>query len=412
MTIKRQLSLALIVGVGSTLVGCKTPAGSGLAFWKSDDTTVASTAPDAGRQKYESLAKEFGGSSTAPGGIGGRPTPTSEGPVASSWNKATSAIASAFSVKPKVETDDPTSLASTSGKMGPDVYVGLGRLYESQNKPAEAIVQYQKALSIAPNDLGAMVSLARLHDRRGESTKAIEIYQKALKAHPKSALVHNDLGLCYARQKQYERATESLNKAIALQPGNPKYRNNLATVMVELGRTDDAFKQLAVVNSEAVAHYNLAYLLEQKGQSGPAVQHLQQAIAKDPSLGPAHEMLAQLMGQPPAGNGPYADASGDARVAAQPVSAPVYGSPSDVSWQPAPTPAGGQSAAQPAPSPSLYAPSQSDAPSAQVSESGGTYRISDDIGPIQPGPSAGRTDWGASTASTPAGVEPLPPIEG
>ena len=61
MSIKRQLSLALLVGVGSTLVGCKTPAGGGLAFWKSDDTTVASTAPDAGRQKYENLAKEFGG---------------------------------------------------------------------------------------------------------------------------------------------------------------------------------------------------------------------------------------------------------------------------------------------------------------------------------------------------------------
>ena len=55
MSIKRQLSLALIVGVGSTLVGCKSPMGSGLAFWKSDDPSVASTAPDAATCSSASL---------------------------------------------------------------------------------------------------------------------------------------------------------------------------------------------------------------------------------------------------------------------------------------------------------------------------------------------------------------------
>ena len=334
------------------------------------------------------------------------------GPIASSWNKTTSAIAAAFTTKPKIETDDPTSLASKSGKMGPDVYVGLGRLYESQNKPAEAVAQYQKALSISPSDLGAMVSLARLYDRRGESAKAIDYYHKAIKANPKSALAHNDLGLCYARQKQYQQATESLNKAIALQPTNPKYRNNMATVMVELGRTDEAYKQLAAINSEAVAHYNLAYLLEQKGQNGPAILHLQQAISRDPSLAPAHEMLAQLTG-PPQGQTPEGDPQGQSRLAAVPVSTPVYRQPSDVQWPPTQPPTG---YSQYAPSPSDQTPA--DQSPANATGSGGSYHIGDDIGPIQPGPAAGHSDWGAPTQSPTTappggtGVEPLPPIEG
>jgi cytochrome c-type biogenesis protein CcmH/NrfG len=413
VSIKRQLSVALLVGVGSTLVGCKTPMGSGLAFWKNDDTSLASSAPDTGRQKYENLSKEFGGASTPSGGLGSQPTPSDDGPVVSTWNKTTGAIAAAFATKPKVESADPTSLTSKTGKLGPDVYVARGRLYESQDKPIEAIANYEKALSVAPNDVGALVSLARLHDRRGNSAKAVEIYHKALKAHPKSALVHNDLGLCYARQKQFQRATESLNKAIALQPGNPKYRNNMATVMVELGRTDEAYKQLAAVNGEAVAHFNLAYLLDQKGQSGPAVQQLQLAIAKDPTLAPAQEMLAQLTGQQPQ-SGP----AGESRLAAQPVSTPIY-RPADVPWQPS-------AAQQPASQPSIQAPyatSPSDQTPAQVSGSGGSYTISDDIGPIPPGPATGYTDWGAPapapTSGGPAaesptysGVEPLPPIEG
>ena len=408
---KRQISLALIVGV-STLVGCKAPLGGGLAFWKSDDTSLASASPDAGRQNYEGLAKEFGGAKTAPTAMGGRPVTPDEGAVASSWNKTTAAIASAFAGKPKVpESDDPTSLASKSGKMGPDVYVGLGRVYESQNKPAEAIAQYNKALSLEANHEGAMVSLARLHDRRGESAKAVEIYHKTLKAHPKSALVHNDLGLCHARQKQFQRATESLNKAIALQPGNPKYRNNMAAVLIELGRTDDAFKQLAAVNGEAVAHYNLAYLLEQKGQSGPAVQHLQQAIAKDPSLGPAHAMLAQLTGQGPAGGGTAGQPQGDARVAAQQISTPIYRQPSDPQWQSSQSPVAVDRSSSYAPSPSDQAPSD-------ATGSGGAYHVGDDIGPIQSGPAPGHTPWGAADASSPSPstgtptVEPLPPIEG
>jgi hypothetical protein len=145
------------------------------------------------------------------------------------------------------------------------------------------------------------------------------------------------------------------------------------------------------------------------------VQHLQQAIAKDPSLGPAHEMLAQLTGQRPTG-GTYGEAQGDTRIAAQNVSAPVYRQPSGVSWQPTQSPAMERPATQPPTSSSRYAPSPSNYNPAQVTGSGGAYSISDDIGPIQSDPAPGHTDWGAAESSPPASdsssVEPLPPIEG
>jgi tetratricopeptide (TPR) repeat protein len=316
--------MALLIGVGTGLVGCKAPMG-GLAFWNKDDSSFASSAPDVGRQKYDGLAQEFGAKSGASTPLGGQPPADVEGPIASSWNKTTTAIASAFTLKPKVETDDPTSLLSKTGKVSSDVYVSAGRLLESQNKLADAQQKYEEALKVAPNDLTALVSLARLHDRQGRGQQAIDLYKKAIKAHPRTALVHNDLGLCYARQQQWQPAIQSLNAAIGLQPANPKYRNNMATVLVELGRPDDALKQLTAVNSEAIAHYNLAYLLQQKKQSDQAISHLQQAIAKDPSLSQAHEMLAQLGGH--SGSSGYASAPSETRIAAQPVSTPVYREP-------------------------------------------------------------------------------------
>jgi hypothetical protein len=73
----------------------------------------------------------------------------------------------------------------------------------------------------------------------------------------------------------------------------------------------------------------------------------------------------------------------EARIAAQPVSTPIY--------QPATQPPAG----------------------------GGSYTISDDIGPIQPGTPAtpayeGGSAYGSEADATPApvsGIEPLPPIE-
>lgn len=401
MSIPRKLGVALLVGgglVGSGLVGCKSPMG-GLAFWNKDDTSVASS-PDVGRQKYEGLAKEFGTKPGATSGMGGTAQAGEEGFFTSSWNKTTSAVSSAFAVKPKTETDDPTSLASKTGKVGAGAFVAAGRLLENQNKLAEAQQKYEQALKAEPNDLTAMISLARLHDRQGNGAEAVETYQRTIKVHPKTALVHNDLGLCYARQQQWAKATECLNSAIALQPANPKYRNNLATVMVEMGRPDDALKQLTAVNPPAVAHYNLAYLLQQKGQNELAIAHLQRAVATDNTLGPAQEMLAALTGGPAA-------QTADNRINATPVSTPMY----------APRISQGPAIGEPVPQ------SQPQASTGPYS-GGATYSVSDDIGPIQPSEVArpqtqtptygGNTNWGTAADATPApvaGIEPLPPLE-
>ena len=133
-------------------------------------------------------------------------------------------------------------------------------MYETQGKFPEALGQYEKALKASPNDLASLISIARLHDRQGNFPKAIETYNRAAKAHPKSGLVQNDLGLCYARQRNSGSAIEHLTQACEFSPKNPKYRNNLATVLVEGGRPDEAFRQLCILSSEGTAHYNVAYM--------------------------------------------------------------------------------------------------------------------------------------------------------
>jgi predicted Zn-dependent protease len=120
------------------------------------------------------------------------------------------------------------------------------------------------------------------------------LYQRAAKAHPKSATAQNDLALCYARRGDLPTAAKILDQAIRIEPRKALYRNNAAKVLVEMNQVKPAMDHLAAVHTPAVANYNMAVLLNERGRGDEAVPFLGQAISLDPTMQPAHQMLAQL----------------------------------------------------------------------------------------------------------------------
>jgi tetratricopeptide (TPR) repeat protein len=387
---KRQVVKAIVLGAGIGLTGCQAPSLGGLAFWNRGSSATASTAPDVGKQKYSGLASQFGGgdphrpmgASSAGSTAIGQARPPEDNFLMASWKKTSAAVGGAvggaLAVKPKIDApeDDPLRLDKVPKKIGPEVYVSAARLLENQGKFLDAEEKYKEALRAAPNDLNALVGLARLYDRQGQSSKAVETYVRAAQLYPAEGLVHNDLGLCYRRQRELEKSVVALQKAVQLQPENTKYRNNLAAALVDIGRKDEALRELSAVCAPAVAHYNLAHLLEQKSQRAQAVQHLRQALALDSGLTAAQDMLVQLTGESDAALPAF---PGSAASAVGPVSAL---SPASMPSQAAP---------------SIYA--------AQAAESA-SYHIGDDSSPAAS--MAQKPNWNAGAG---AGAKPLPPIE-
>jgi len=374
--IQRKLAVTMLLGAGVGLCGCQSPSQGGLAFWKKDsNSSLASATPDVGAQRYQGLAKEFGSQSTGGATALGAQKPAPDNFLMASWKKTTGAVAGAFAAKPSTtEASDPLRLDQPTKKLGPEVHMGAAQLMENQGKFPEAEEHYQKALKQSPNNLGALVGLARLHDRQGHSRAALETYDRALKAHPQSGLVLNDLGLCLARQKQFDPALGALKRAVQNNPENPKYRNNLATVLVETGRVAEALQTLSAGSSPAVAHYNVGYLLAQRGQTNEAAQYFQQALAIDPALTQARDMLAQLAGaggtQPMPQAGPYATQPRYDTAQLPALAANSYGAPA------VEVPSGPRAGAQ-------------------------GYHLSDE----EPAMASRGTQWGAY------GTQPLPPIE-
>ncbi len=208
-------------------------------------------------------------------------------------------VSSAFTPSPVNKIQDPTSL-STKSSLSPRLYVAMARFAEQSGRVDEAEQRYRQALQMAPEDLEVLTNYARMKERQGRADEAIGLYKRAAKAHPDNAPLHNDWGLCLARRHELREAVVILERATQLDPKRVLYRNNIATVLVEMGKIQDAFHQMSAVHPKAVAYYNVGYLVQKKGQPEAAASLFAQALKTDPSLDQARFWLAKLTGQPPA----------------------------------------------------------------------------------------------------------------
>ncbi len=167
---------------------------------------------------------------------------------------------------------------------------------ERNGQLPEAIAKYNQALNVDPHNWQVQLSFARVKHRIGDLDGALNLYQKLLATYPNDAVSLNDVGLLLARQGNIRDAKVRLERAVALQPQSKRYRNNLATVLIEADELNEALANLQDVHGEAIGEFNLAYLLAQRGQVKLAAEHLRVALHLDPSMSPARELLESLGG--------------------------------------------------------------------------------------------------------------------
>ena len=205
---------------------------------------------------------------------------------------------------------DPTSLSTGLPKPNADLFVSSAKLHEKNNDNAGAAGEYEKALKVDANYLPALMGYAHLKDRGGDLKGATQWYVRAGKGHPKDASVHNDLGICYARQGMLTESSAELSKAVELQPDKKLYRNNLAQLQVEQNHMGEAFVNLKAAHGESIAHYNLGYLLNQKGSSQAAAEQFALALRSDPTFAQAQQMLDRVAAKESLAQGPATTARG------------------------------------------------------------------------------------------------------
>jgi tetratricopeptide (TPR) repeat protein len=135
-----------------------------------------------------------------------------------------------------------------------------------------------------------------MEDRLGGLQLAENLYRQAVTANPNHAGALNDLGLCLARQGKLDESIQVIEKATTIQPEKSLYRNNAATVLVEMRQDQRALAHLASAHGPALANYNMGQLLVQRGRSEDAAGYFTAALQIDPTMQAAQAALANLQG--------------------------------------------------------------------------------------------------------------------
>jgi Tfp pilus assembly protein PilF len=189
---------------------------------------------------------------------------------------------------------DPARLDSPPEQLTSALYVRAAAWSEHQGATAKARQQYEKALELEPRNVKTILLLARFHDRQKNDSEASRWYARARELEPNNALVLNDIGLFHARRREFQPALEALEQAVRLTPRNVRYHNNLAGVLVQAGRPNDAVTSLQRVHGDTIANLNVGNFLYMEKDFSRAALYLRRAQQLDPSLVAARDLLSRI----------------------------------------------------------------------------------------------------------------------
>lgn len=171
--------------------------------------------------------------------------------------------------------------------------LSMARLMERHGKYDEAVKIYQEVLKSDPRNSAATHRLGIMAARRGEHKAALEFFETARKA-GESAELLNDIGYTHYLTHDLQAAEATLRSALQENSQFDAARNNLALVLAEQGRNDEALAEFRKTGTEAAALANLAFIQTKLGNLGEAEKNYHRVLELDPKHRPAAEALVQF----------------------------------------------------------------------------------------------------------------------
>ncbi len=100
-------------------------------------------------------------------------------------------------------------------------HADLGWFYRNEKKPADAVVEFEKALAIDPNFGYALNLLAYTYGDLGEKDKAIATFERYAAAHPGEANPLDSMGDLFFLSGAFDKARTKYQQALAIRPDFP-----------------------------------------------------------------------------------------------------------------------------------------------------------------------------------------------
>lgn len=159
----------------------------------------------------------------------------------------------------------------------------LARLARADGDLDEARDRIAAALAAAPGFVPARIEAAEIAARRGDPAAALEHLRHALERAPGHGEAHYRLGETLLRTGRFGPAIEAFRKALTLDPGLAAAHANIGLCHARLGALQTALTRLVDalqrVDDPAAVYQNLAGVLMQLGRRERAAEALERAAA-------------------------------------------------------------------------------------------------------------------------------------
>lgn len=165
----------------------------------------------------------------------------------------------------------------------------LGRIRQTENRFADAISAFQKALEFMPQSVKVENNLGLAYEGLNQPDRAIGAYRQALAwqataPHPSEQPFLN-LGILLTDRNQPEEALPLLQKAEALAPAEARVHSSLGRLYIRLQQYPLAQKQLeaavAAKPDDASLHFQLGQVYRKLGMLERSTQELNRASSLD-----------------------------------------------------------------------------------------------------------------------------------
>lgn len=178
----------------------------------------------------------------------------------------------------------------------PRAFYNLGRAFDDESNPPEAIKCYAKALALKPDYRDARMNLGSARLATGDAPGAIAEFDCVIAKWPSFANAYLNMGIARTRQSDTAGAVAAYKKALSLDPRNAQAHYSYGNLLAEGRKTSQAEAEyreaVAIDPSFAPAHLNLGNLLGAKGDDAGALAAFQNAVSAAPGYPRARMALA------------------------------------------------------------------------------------------------------------------------
>ena len=190
--------------------------------------------------------------------------------------------------------------ALTEHEASPLIHFNLALALERQQKQAEALVEYQRAIeldskiTVAHLNRGAI--LARSPETLKEGTASL---QRAVELNPNLAASHYHLGMALERGGQFQSAYQHYHQASLLAPDHFGNAMQLAHLLERSGKVEQAlveYQKIARIHPKnPQAPFQSGMACERLGRPAEAIAHYRSSLEQSPHYLPALNNLAFIL---------------------------------------------------------------------------------------------------------------------